>query len=89
MQAAWTHVCFDDCAMQVEEAHELSQRIVAYLEQAGGQSDSQAMIQHFSADLPAAKAPLFRQLLQQVASLRRDPSAGKIWVLRPEFVTDR
>ncbi|BDA48603.1 probable DNA excision repair protein ERCC-6 [Coccomyxa sp. Obi] len=74
---------------EVEEAHELSQRIVAYLEQAGGQSDSQALIQHFSADLPAAKAPLFRQLLQQVARLRRDPSAGKIWVLRPEFVTDR
>ncbi|EIE27594.1 hypothetical protein COCSUDRAFT_34894 [Coccomyxa subellipsoidea C-169] len=74
---------------EVEEAHELSQRIVAYLEEAGGQADSHAVIQHFAPSLPAAKAPLFRQLLQQVASLRRNPSAGKIWVLRPDFVTDR
>lgn len=86
---AHNNLGYELCALQVEEAHELSQRIVAYLEEAGGQADSHAVIQHFAPSLPAAKAPLFRQLLQQVASLRRDPSAGKIWVLRPDFVTDR
>jgi hypothetical protein len=75
--------------VQVEEAHELSQRIVAFLEDSGGQADSQAVIQHFAPQLQAAKAPLFRQLLQQVASLRRSGSGGKTWVLRPEFVSDR
>jgi hypothetical protein len=75
--------------MQVEEAHELSQRIVAYLEETGGQADSHSVIQQFAPSLSAAKAPIFRQLLQQVASLRRNPSGGKMWVLRPDFVTDR
>ena len=77
------------CLLQVEEAHELSQRIVTYLEEAGGQADSQSVIQHFAPSLSAAKAPLFKQLLQQVARLRRDASSGKTWVLRPDFVTDR
>jgi hypothetical protein len=63
----------------------MSQRIVAFLESSEGQADSQAVIQNFAPSLPAAKAPLFRQLLQQVASLRRSAGGGKAWVLRPEF----
>lgn len=75
--------------MQVEEAHELSQQIVAFLEGTGGHANSDTVIQQFAPSLSAAKAPLFRQILQQVASLRRDASGGKFWTLRPEFVTDR
>jgi hypothetical protein len=74
------------CA-QVEEAHALSQRVVSFLEAAGGQADSGELIAHFAPALSAAQAPLFRQLLQLVAKLRRSAASGgrKSWVLRPEF----
>ena len=75
---------------QVEAARELSQRLVDFLADAGGQADSSALIGHFAPRLSAVQAPLFRQLLQQVAKLRTAPGiSGKAWVLRPDFVPDR
>ena len=78
------------CTAQVEEAHAMSQGVIAFLEATGGSADSQGLIAHFAPSLSAAQAPLFRQLLQQVAKLRRSPTepGRKCWVLRPEFVSD-
>ena len=60
---------------------------MGFLETCGGQADSQAVIDHFSQHLAARQAPLFRQLLQQVAKLQRTPAGSKAWTLCPEFVT--
>ena len=75
--------------MQVDEAAELTERLVGFLETCGGQADSHAVIDHFSQHLTARQAPLFRQLLQQVAKLQRNASGGKSWTLRPDFVPQR
>jgi len=75
--------------LQVDEAAELTERIIRFLETCDGQADSQAVIDHFSQHLTARQAPLFRQLLQQVAKLQRNSAGGKSWTLRPEFVAQR
>ena len=69
------------CVTQVEEAHALSQRVISFLEAGGGSADSQGLIGHFAPSLSAAQAPLFRQLLQQVARLRRSPTEARAQVL--------
>ncbi|CAL5223760.1 g6324 [Coccomyxa viridis] len=74
---------------EVDEAAELTERIIGFLETCMGQADSQAVIEHFSQHLTARQAPLFRQLLQQVAKLQRNAAGSKCWTLRPDFVAQR
>ena len=62
----------------------LSERLVDFLAAAGGEIASAAVVEHFAAEVGPAQAPLFRQLLQQVASLATG-ARGKVWRLREEF----
>lgn len=74
------------------EAEALAQRItsqlVRYLEAGGGSAPSGQIIDHFRS-VGERHAGLFRQLLQQLATLQRSEDGTKSWVLKPEFVTDR
>ncbi|KAK9827355.1 hypothetical protein WJX81_000181 [Elliptochloris bilobata] len=69
---------------ELEAARELSGRIVDFLAAAGGRAPSGAVVQRFAPELRPPLAPMFRQLLHQVAKLERD-GEGRAWVLRPDF----
>lgn len=69
-------------------AQRISGQLVRYLEDRGGVAPSAQIIEHFRS-VGERHAGLFRQLLQQLASLQRGPDGAKTWTLKPEFVTDR
>ena len=69
-------------------AKELSAEIVAFLEGQDGQAATPDIVGHFQPRVDSRQMPLFRQLLKQVAALQRQPGGHKLWVLKPEFVTD-
>lgn len=69
-------------------AQRISSQLVKYLEDRGGVAPSSQIIEHFRS-VGERHAGLFRQLLQQLASLQRGPDGVKTWTLKPEFVTDR
>jgi DNA excision repair protein ERCC-6 len=74
--------------MQVSRAEELTSQVVAFLEAHDGAAPTAELVDHFQSRVPAARMPLFRQLLKQVAALRRHPDGRKLWTLKPEYVAD-
>jgi DNA excision repair protein ERCC-6 len=70
------------------EAGRLAAEIVAFLEARNGTAESAVLIQAFQGHVPAAKMPVFRALLKQLAVLQTQPGGGtKVWRLRPEFAS--
>ena len=75
-------------AVQVSRAEALTFQVVAFLEGRDGAAPTADLVDHFQPRVPAAQMPLFRQLLKQVASLRRQADGRKLWALKPEYVAD-
>ncbi|KAK9815514.1 hypothetical protein WJX72_004939 [[Myrmecia] bisecta] len=71
---------------EVAQAQVLTAQIVSFLESHDGRAPTADVIAHFQSEVGAAQAAIFRQVLQQVAKLQRDGD-GKVWVLKPEFVS--
>ena len=68
-------------------AQRISSQLVKYLEDRGGFAPSRQIIEHFRS-VGERHAGLFRQLLQQLASLQRGPDGSKTWTLKPDFATN-
>ena len=61
-------------------------QIVSYLQaQNGHQAVSSALISHFEDSVDSGSAPVFKQVLKQVAVLKKRNGAPGHWVLKPEF----
>lgn len=69
-------------------AQRISSQLVRYLEDRGGVAPSGQIIEHFRS-VGERHAGLFRQLLQQLASLQRSADGTKTWTLKQEFATNR
>lgn len=63
----------------------LIRQICTFIQQRGGSSNSACIVEHFKDRVPSKDLPLFKNLLKEIASLKKDPS-GSRWVLKPEFI---
>eukprot|EP00798_Chlamydomonas_sp_ICE-L_P016205 gene16205-22369_t len=72
-----------------DDASMLMAVIISFIETSeGGEVPSATLVDHFRHQVGESQMPLFRQLLKQVASLKRRQSGG-VWVLKPEFCNPR
>lgn len=62
----------------------LIRQICSFIEQRGGSTNSADIVQHFKDRIPSKDLPLFKNLLKEIAMLKRD-SNGSVWVLKPEY----
>ncbi|XP_044493848.1 protein CHROMATIN REMODELING 8-like [Mangifera indica] len=62
----------------------LIRQICTFIQQEGGSTDSASIVQHFRDRIPPQDLPLFKNLLKEMAILKKDPN-GSCWVLKPEF----
>lgn len=62
----------------------LIRRICTFMQQRGGSTDSSTIVQHFKDSIPQKDLPLFKNLLKEIATLRKDTD-GKLWILKPEY----
>lgn len=62
----------------------LIRQICTFIKQEGGSTDSASIVQHFRNRIPPKDLPLFKNLLKEIAILKKDPN-GSCWVLKPEF----
>lgn len=50
-----------------------------------GRASTYEIVERFHERLPPQKSPLFKALLNEICSFRRDGDGKGIWTLRPEF----
>ncbi|CAH8359962.1 unnamed protein product [Eruca vesicaria subsp. sativa] len=62
----------------------LIRQICSFVQRRGGSTDTSSIVNHFSDRVPAKDVPLFKSLLKEIATLRKDPN-GSVWVLKPEY----
>ncbi|XP_044503023.1 protein CHROMATIN REMODELING 8-like isoform X2 [Mangifera indica] len=62
----------------------LIRQICTFIQEEGGSTDSASIVQHFRDRIPRKDLPLFKNLLKEIAILKKDPD-GSFWVLKPEF----
>ncbi|GIM09328.1 hypothetical protein Vretimale_13238, partial [Volvox reticuliferus] len=67
-------------------AQQLCSDLVSFLEERGGVVASEELVEAFRSRVVPEQMPLFKQVLRQVAGLRRRTGGGE-WVMRPEFAT--
>jgi DNA excision repair protein ERCC-6 len=63
----------------------LAAQIVSFLNSVGGSAASDLLVAHFRALVSEREMPLFKQLLRQVATLQRQRSGVRVWMVKPEF----
>ncbi|EFJ53228.1 hypothetical protein VOLCADRAFT_120230 [Volvox carteri f. nagariensis] len=69
-------------------AERLAGELVSFLEEHGGLVGSEELVEAFRSRVVSEQMPLFKQVLRQVAGLRRRAGGGE-WVLKPAFATAR
>ncbi|XP_009137797.1 protein CHROMATIN REMODELING 8 isoform X1 [Brassica rapa] len=62
----------------------LIRQICSFVQRKGGSTDTSSIVNHFSDRVPAKDVPLFKSLLKEIATLRKDPN-GSVWVLKSEY----
>ncbi|KAF8090756.1 hypothetical protein N665_0468s0033 [Sinapis alba] len=62
----------------------LIRQICSFVQRRGGSTDTSSIVNHFSDRVPAKDVPLFKSLLKEIATLRKDPN-GSVWVLKSEY----
>ncbi|CAF2029379.1 hypothetical protein Bca4012_080526 [Brassica carinata] len=62
----------------------LIRQICSFVQRKGGSTDTSSIVNHFSDRVLAKDVPLFKSLLKEIATLRKDPN-GSVWVLKPEY----
>lgn len=65
----------------------LAARIVSYLQSQNGSARTNDILAAFRQDVGAERMPLFKQLLKQLATLRKRADGG-VWVLKREFAAE-
>lgn len=69
-----------------EGAQLLMGRLISFLEsREGAQAPSAALIAEFEGTMPGGDSTLFKQVLKQVAVLKKRAGGTGVWTLRPEF----
>ena len=64
----------------------LANKIVDFISSKGNHVGTEIVIEHFQGEIKPVEAPLFRQILQAVAKLKKkEGGGGKEWQLKPEF----
>ncbi|KAK9281385.1 hypothetical protein L1049_004285 [Liquidambar formosana] len=62
----------------------LIRQICTFIQQSGGRTNSSSIVEHFKDRIPSKDLPLFKNLLKEIATLKKDPN-GSSWVLKPEY----
>ncbi|XP_031284408.1 protein CHROMATIN REMODELING 8 isoform X1 [Pistacia vera] len=62
----------------------LIRQICTFIQEEGGSTDSASIVQHFRNRIPPKDLPLFKNLLKEIAILKKDRN-GSCWLLKPEF----
>ncbi|GIL59738.1 hypothetical protein Vafri_14461, partial [Volvox africanus] len=71
---------------RVTAAERLCGNLLSFLEERNGVVGSEELVEAFRSRVVPEQMPLFKQVLRQVAGLRRRAGGGE-WVLKPEFAT--
>ncbi|WOL01751.1 hypothetical protein Cni_G10468 [Canna indica] len=59
-------------------------QLCTFIQQRGGQTDSASITQHFKDRIQSKDLPLFKNLLKEIATLKKD-SGGSRWTLKPDY----
>lgn len=62
----------------------LIRQICTFIQRKGGSTDSVSIVEHFKDRIPSKDLPLFKNLLKEIAMLKKNPN-GSFWVLKPEY----
>ncbi|KAI3993404.1 hypothetical protein MKX01_010147 [Papaver californicum] len=62
----------------------LIRQICSFIQQKGGSTSSDTIVQYFKDRIPPKDLPLFKNLLKEIATLEKDEN-GSSWVLKPEY----
>lgn len=62
----------------------LIRQICTFIQQRGGSTSSASIVEHFKERIPSGDLPLFRNLLKEIAILKKE-SNGSFWVLKSEY----
>lgn len=62
----------------------LIRQICSFVQQRGGSADSSSIVNHFRDRVPPEDDSLFKNLLKEIATLRKDQN-GSFWVLKSEY----
>ncbi|VVB06815.1 unnamed protein product [Arabis nemorensis] len=62
----------------------LIRQICSFIQKRGGSTDSSSIVNHFRDRVPSEGAPLFKNLLKEIATLQKDQN-GSFWVLKTEY----
>lgn len=62
----------------------LIRQICTFIQQRGGRTDSDSIVNYFRDRVPSKDLPLFKNLLKAIASLEKN-SSGSFWILKPEY----
>jgi len=71
---------------EVADAQTLAAQILSYMQAEGGRVDGARLVQHFQAEVPPERKPLFRELLKNIAVKQRRRDSVQ-WTLKPEFAS--
>ncbi|MCL7031697.1 hypothetical protein MKW94_006812 [Papaver nudicaule] len=62
----------------------LIRQICTFIQQKGGSTSSATIVQYFKDRIPPKDLPLFKNLLKEIATLKKDEN-GSSWILKPEY----
>ncbi|CAA2934044.1 CHROMATIN REMODELING 8 [Olea europaea subsp. europaea] len=62
----------------------LIRQICTFIQRKGGSTDSVSIVEHFKDRIPSKDLPLFKNLLKEIAILKKNPN-GSFWVLKAEY----
>lgn len=62
----------------------LIDQLCSFLQLSGGHTTSAAIVKHFKDKIPSKDLALFKNLLKEIATLRKDANENT-WVLKPEY----
>lgn len=70
---------------QTKRAQDLAEQLCQFLKQRGNEASSATVLHYFQQGIGADERALFKQVLQQVAKLKRRSDGTKMWQLKSEF----
>ncbi|XP_058094603.1 protein CHROMATIN REMODELING 8-like isoform X2 [Magnolia sinica] len=62
----------------------LTGQLCTFIQLVGGSTTTAAIVKHFKDKIPSKDLPLFKDLLKEIATLKKDSNGGT-WFLKPEY----